>query len=75
MEKIKDKIYTYIEENLDIYIEELKRLCAQPSVSASRVGMQQMAEMIVSTLKKYGFDVDFKHMVMKGLCEECRDKK
>jgi Fur family ferric uptake transcriptional regulator len=25
--------------------------------------------------KKYGFEVDFKHMVMKGLCEECSDKR
>jgi Fur family ferric uptake transcriptional regulator len=24
--------------------------------------------------KEYGFHVDFKHMVMSGLCEECRQK-
>jgi Fur family ferric uptake transcriptional regulator len=28
-----------------------------------------------SLAKKYGFNVDFKHMVMTGLCEECRRKK
>jgi Fe2+ or Zn2+ uptake regulation protein len=24
--------------------------------------------------KEYGFRVDFKHVVMSGLCEECRQK-
>jgi Fur family ferric uptake transcriptional regulator len=24
--------------------------------------------------KKYGFDIDFKHVVMSGLCKECRGK-
>jgi Fur family transcriptional regulator, ferric uptake regulator len=33
----------------------------------------QSAEGII--FKKYGFHVDFKHMVMNGLCGECRDKE
>jgi acetylornithine deacetylase/succinyl-diaminopimelate desuccinylase-like protein len=57
MEIIKEKIDTYIEENLDFYIEELKCLCAQPSVSASGEGIQQMSKMIVKTFEKFGFDV------------------
>jgi acetylornithine deacetylase/succinyl-diaminopimelate desuccinylase-like protein len=57
MEKIKEKIDAYIEKNLDYYIEQLKWLCAQPSVSASGVGTHQMADLIVETLKKFGFDV------------------
>jgi len=28
-----------------------------------------------SLVEKYGFRVDFKHLVMSGLCEECRSKK
>jgi len=27
-----------------------------------------------SLAEKYGFRVDFKHLVMSGLCEECRSK-
>jgi acetylornithine deacetylase/succinyl-diaminopimelate desuccinylase-like protein len=57
MNIIKEKIDKYIEENLNLYIEELKRLCAQPSVSASGEGTLQMAEMIVETLEKFEFEV------------------
>ena len=28
----------------------------------------------MSLVEKYGFRVDFKHIVMSGLCEECRSK-
>jgi len=28
-----------------------------------------------SLAEQYGFHVDFKHLVMSGLCEECRSKK
>ena len=27
-----------------------------------------------SLVKKYGFRVDFKHLVMNGICEECKNK-
>jgi Fur family ferric uptake transcriptional regulator len=27
-----------------------------------------------SLAEKYGFSVDFKHLVMSGLCQKCRDK-
>ena len=27
-----------------------------------------------SLLEKYGFSVDFKHVVMSGICEECKNK-
>jgi acetylornithine deacetylase/succinyl-diaminopimelate desuccinylase-like protein len=57
MEKIKEKIDGYIEDNLDFYIEELKCLCAQPSVSASGEGTNHMAEMVIETFRKYGFEV------------------
>lgn len=57
MKKIEEQIDDYIEGNLKLYMEELKRLCAQPSVSASGEGTQQMAEMIVETFEKFGFDV------------------
>ena len=28
-----------------------------------------------SLVERYGFSVDFKHLVMSGLCEECRSKR
>jgi Fur family transcriptional regulator, ferric uptake regulator len=27
-----------------------------------------------SLIEKYGFDVDFKHLVMSGICRECRNR-
>ena len=34
----------YIQENLDRYIQETKRICAQPSVSATGQGVRECSE-------------------------------
>jgi len=57
MENIKDLIDANIEENLDFYLEELTRLCAQPSVSATGEGTHQMADLVLETCNNYGFTV------------------
>jgi acetylornithine deacetylase/succinyl-diaminopimelate desuccinylase-like protein len=44
-----------IEEQTDKSIEELSRLCAQPSVSAQGLGMQECAELVEEMLRARGF--------------------
>lgn len=49
-----DDIYRYIEEHQDDYIERLRRLCQQPSISAQNIGMQETAEMVRDMLTEIG---------------------
>lgn len=41
------KVWAYIDEHEQEYIDLLKKYCAQPSVSAQNWGMREMAEMIL----------------------------
>jgi acetylornithine deacetylase/succinyl-diaminopimelate desuccinylase-like protein len=45
----------YLEDNLNNSLEELKKLCSQPSVAAQNLGMIETAEMVASMLTKRGF--------------------
>ncbi len=47
----------YIEENLERYLDELRQLCAQPSVSAQNLGIQETAGLVSLMLAQRGFDV------------------
>ncbi len=51
------KVDDYIETNLDASIEELSRLCAQPSVAAQNLGIEACADMVAESLRKRGFEV------------------
>ena len=42
------KVWAYIDEHEQEYIDLLKKYCAQPSVSAQNWGMREMAEMIAA---------------------------
>ena len=46
----------YLESNLHTSLEELKKLCAQPSVAAQNRGMSETAEMVLEMLKTRGFE-------------------
>ncbi len=46
----------YLTDQLGIYLEELKRLCAQPSVSARREGIDNCASLVAEILRGHGFD-------------------
>lgn len=50
-----DTIDRYLEKNLPDSLEELKMLCAQPSVAAQNLGMNEAAQLVESMLKKRGF--------------------
>jgi acetylornithine deacetylase/succinyl-diaminopimelate desuccinylase-like protein len=47
----------YIEDHLDESIAELSRLCAQPSVAAQKLGIEETAELVAKSLKARGFEV------------------
>jgi acetylornithine deacetylase/succinyl-diaminopimelate desuccinylase-like protein len=47
----------YIEEKLNESIEELSRLCAQPSVAAQNLGIEACADLVAERLKERGFEV------------------
>lgn len=50
-------IDTYIDQNLDSNLEELKLLVAQPSVSAKREGLVECADQVMDLLKKRKFQI------------------
>ncbi|MCU0488319.1 MAG: M20/M25/M40 family metallo-hydrolase [Anaerolineales bacterium] len=51
------RIDAYLESNLLKSIEELSRLCAQPSVSAQNWGLKECAAMVSEMLAQRGFSV------------------
>jgi acetylornithine deacetylase/succinyl-diaminopimelate desuccinylase-like protein len=53
----KQVVDQYIEDHLDQSIEELSRLCAQPSVAAQDWGITETAEMVAESLRARGFEV------------------
>lgn len=54
---VHERIDDVLEGQLDGYIEETKRLCAQPSISARGEGTQECAGLVAEVLRSHGFDV------------------
>jgi acetylornithine deacetylase/succinyl-diaminopimelate desuccinylase-like protein len=52
------KINAYLEKNLEKSIDELSRLCAQPSISAQNLGLTECAELTASMLRQRGFQAE-----------------
>lgn len=52
------KIKKYLESNLDNSLAELAKLCAQPSVAAQNLGMQECADLVGEMLEKREFSVE-----------------
>ena len=52
------QIKNYLESHLDDSLAELSRLCAQPSIAAQNLGMQECAELVAGMLKQRGFSVE-----------------
>lgn len=51
-------ISEWIEQHKDTYVEKLRRLCQQPSVSAQGLGTKEAAELVQRFLKEAGFAVE-----------------
>ena len=49
-----EKVWHYIDDHKDEYLELLKKFVSQPSISAQNIGISEMAEMVCSTLDKLG---------------------
>lgn len=47
----------YIDKNLDHSLEDLIQLCAQPSIAAQGIGMQECAQLVGDLLEKRGFHI------------------
>jgi acetylornithine deacetylase/succinyl-diaminopimelate desuccinylase-like protein len=53
-----EAVQKYIDEHLEEAIGDLKRLTAQPSISAQRLGVKECAEMVVAELRAAGFTAE-----------------
>ena len=51
-----EAIDQHIQSNLERTLEELARLCAQPSIAAQGLGMEQCAELVAEMLRARGFE-------------------
>jgi acetylornithine deacetylase/succinyl-diaminopimelate desuccinylase-like protein len=52
------QIKDYLNTNLDRSLAELSQLCAQPSIAAQNLGMQECAELVAEKLRQRDFEVD-----------------
>jgi acetylornithine deacetylase/succinyl-diaminopimelate desuccinylase-like protein len=52
------QIDQYINNNLDRFIADLGELCAQPSISAQNIGIQECATLVADMLRRYGVEAD-----------------
>ncbi len=50
------QVYDYIEEHWLEAIDDLKRYCAQPSISAQSIGMDETAALTAELLREYGVE-------------------
>ncbi|MSP12293.1 MAG: M20/M25/M40 family metallo-hydrolase [Chloroflexi bacterium] len=51
-----DQVYAYIDAHLPKYIQILKDLCRQPSVSAEQSGLTEMAHLVAQTMQSLGIE-------------------
>src|SRR5919199_3633102 len=49
-----DDLYRYIDQHADEYLDLLIRLGRQPSISAQNVGIPEMRELVIATLREAG---------------------
>ena len=52
------RVDAYIDAHLEETIAELARLCAQPSVSAQRLGIDECAALVAGMLQARGFEAE-----------------
>jgi len=52
-----EDVFAYVDEKREDYIGLLRRFCRQPSVSAQDLGVDEMAEMVASEMRRVGGDV------------------
>jgi acetylornithine deacetylase/succinyl-diaminopimelate desuccinylase-like protein len=50
------ELFAHIDSHAEEYIEELKQLCRQPSVSAQNLGLDEMANLCARSMRAHGLD-------------------
>jgi acetylornithine deacetylase/succinyl-diaminopimelate desuccinylase-like protein len=53
-----ERIDDHITRNLDYWIQQLGRLCAQPSISAQGLGIAECADLVATMLREQGFSAE-----------------
>ncbi len=48
------KCWSYVDQNEDNFVDELKRLASQSSISAQNIGLKECAELVRSTMERLG---------------------
>ncbi len=56
-----DDVFGYIERDADVFVEQLRELCRQPSVSAQNLGLDEAAQLVRKLLSDTGFEVELFH--------------
>ena len=57
MTSIENQLDTFLQSNLDNYIQETAQLCAQPSISARNEGVLECTELVIQILERHGLQV------------------
>ena len=57
-ETLMAQIDAHIEQNQDYWLEQLARLCAQPSVSAQNLGIHECAQLVATMLQEQGYQTE-----------------
>ena len=52
------EVYKYIDDNADRFVEDLRRLCRQPSVSARHESIEECAELIKTMMEDVGVEAN-----------------
>jgi len=52
-----EEVFNYVDKNADICLNQLKRLAAQPSVSAQNLGVKECADLVKEMMEASGFKV------------------
>ena len=55
---VETQIDARIDQQLDHWIEQLARLCAQPSISAQRLGIDECAALVATMLEEQGYTAE-----------------
>ena len=55
---VEAQIDARIDQQLDHWIEQLARLCAQPSISAQRLGIDECAALVATMLEEQGYTAE-----------------
>lgn len=58
VEAQRDSVSDFINHNKDVYVEKLRTLCQQPSVSAQNLGLRDTADLVARFLKEAGFKIE-----------------